>query len=101
MPIDGETFESGDERHSIENEIIHFLYENREEAYNVREVAEEVMDVGWSESNVGGADVEAVVGCALDLATVNSILDKLVDNGRLERRVVDAGQGRRSYYRAP
>ncbi|MFC6827165.1 hypothetical protein [Halopelagius fulvigenes] len=101
MPIDGETFESGDERPSIENEILRFLHGNPEEAYNVREIAERVVDLGRSESNVGDADIEEFVGCALDLATVNSILDKLVDNGRLERRIVDAGRGRRSYYRAP
>lgn len=100
MPIDEGTFESGEEHNSIENEVIHFLYEHRDEAYTVREVAEEVMDAGWSEANVE-AEFDWVVGCFVDIATVNSVLDKLVGNGRVERRIVDAGEGRRSYYRAP
>jgi hypothetical protein len=35
----------------------------------------------------------------VDLPTVNAILDGLVDNGRLERRRIDVGQGKRSDYR--
>jgi beta-lactamase superfamily II metal-dependent hydrolase len=35
----------------------------------------------------------------VDLTTVSAILDRLVDNGRLERRLIDVGQGERSYYR--
>lgn len=101
MPVNADTFERGDERYSIENEIIHFLHENRERAYNVHEITVEVMETGWSESNVESYDFEAFVGCFLDLATVSSILDALVDNGRAERRILDAGQGERSYYRAP
>ena len=101
VPIDSETFEKGEERYSIENEIVHFLHENSERAYNVREITVEVMEPGWSEANVEANDFEDVMGCVLDLATVSSILDKLVDNGGLHRRIVDAGDGRRSYYRAP
>lgn len=101
MVVDRTTFEQGDERYSIENEILHFLHENREYAYNVHEIAVEVMETGWSEANVESADFEEFVGCVLDLATVNSILDSLVDDGRAKRRVLDTGQGERSYYRAP
>ena len=101
MPIDAETFAAGEERYSIENEIVHFLHANRERAYNVREIAEAVMDPGWSESNVESAPFDEVIGCVLDIATVNSILDTLVDDGGLERRIVDVGDGERSYYRAP
>lgn len=101
MPIDSETFERGKERYSIENEIIHFLQENRDRAYNVHEITVEVMEPGWSEANVSADDFDDFVGCVLDLATVSSILDALVDDGRLNRRVLDAGQGERSYYQAP
>ncbi|WP_101296773.1 hypothetical protein [Halegenticoccus soli] len=59
------------------------------------------MDRGWSEVNVESADLGEYIGCFLDLATVSSILDKLVDNGGLKRRIVDVGAGERSYYRAP
>lgn len=108
MPIDAETFEEGEENvrggeelYSIENEIVHFLTENREKAYNVYEVTVEVMDAGWSESNVDEPDVDDLVGCVLDLATVSSILDTIVDDGRVHRRIVDVGQGERIDYRAP
>ena len=101
MPVDAATFEEGDERYSIEHEIVLFLHENRQQAYNVREITEEVMDPGWSEANVGSDDFDAYVGCVLDLATVSSILDTLVDNGRVQRRILDTGDGERSYYRAP
>ena len=101
MPIDRETFAAGEERFSIENGIIHFLHEHTDRADNVREITVEVMDPGGSEANVEEPDVEDFAGFVLDLATVDSILDKLVDNGALERPIVDVGQGERSYYRAP
>jgi beta-lactamase superfamily II metal-dependent hydrolase len=59
------------------------------------------MERGGSEANVEEPDVEDFAGFVLDLATVNSILDKLVDNGALKRRIVDVGQGEQSYDRAP
>jgi|GEM_PF-2682397 len=101
MPVDAERFEGGEERYSIENEIVHFLYDNRERAYNVREITVEVMGPGWSESDVERPDFEEYVGCVLDLATVSSILDTLVDDGGVERRILETERGERSYYRAP
>ena len=104
MPIDAETFEQGRERYSIEDEMLHFLQTNRDKAYNVYELTVELMETGWSESNVESddfGDFDDYVGCLLDLATVSSILDHLVDNGQVKRRVLDAGEGERSYYRAP
>lgn len=101
MPIDPDTFEQGGERYSIEHRIRKFLRDNHDRAYNVHEVAEAVMDTGWSETNVedlpGRGDL---FGWVLDVATVSSILDELVDHGVLERRVVDVGEGERSYYRS-
>jgi len=100
MPVESEMFEEGAERSSIENEIIHFLHEHSEQAFNVQEVTVNVMETGWSESNVDQPNFEEYVGCVLDLATVSSILDGLVDNGLAERRILDTGDGERSYYRA-
>ena len=101
MPIDVETFLDGDERYSIENEIIYFLHDNREQAFNVHEVTKAVMEPGWSERNAEQPiDGDELIGALLDVATVNGILDKLVDNGGVERRIVDDGDGKRSYYRA-
>lgn len=101
MPIDRATFEEGEERYSIENEIISFLQDRDEEAFNVREITAGVMTPGWSEANVNDPDLDDFIGCVLDIATVNSILDALVDDGAVTRRIVDEGQGERSYYRAP
>lgn len=101
MPVDAETFDQGRNRYSIENEILGFLQDNPERAYNLHEITVEVMAIDWAESNVDSDQFEEVVGCVLDLATVNSILDHLVDNGQVDRRVLDHGQGERSYYRAP
>lgn len=101
MPIDRRTFEAGEERYSIENEIIHFLHERQEKAFNVREVTTAVMHPDWSEANVEDPDLNALISCVLDLATVNSILDSLVDDGKVKRRIIDSDQGERSYYRAP
>ncbi|WP_115863868.1 hypothetical protein [Halorussus litoreus] len=115
MPISVDAFERGGERYSVEERIVEFLRENDQQAYNVREITEAVMETGWSETNVereldgefddeldsqpdDGLDGE-LLGCIVDLATVSSILDRLVDHGALERRVVDAGEGERSYYR--
>ena len=101
MPIDPETFEAGGERYSIEARIRTFLQDNREQAYNVHEVTNAVMETGWSEANVANQpDEENLFGWVLDVATVSSILDRLVDHGVLERRIVDVGEGERSYYRA-
>lgn len=101
LPVDAATFERGEERYSIENEVIHFLHENRERAYNIREITVEVMETGWSEANVESRDFDEYIGCFLDLATVSSVLDALVDDGRAKRRILDVGEGERSYYRAP
>ncbi len=101
MPIDQATFEEGEERYSIEAEIIAFLQEQDEEAFNVREITAGVMSPGWSEANVTDPDLDDFIGCILDIATVNSILDALVDDGTVRRRIVDDGQGERSYYKAP
>ncbi|WP_435180163.1 hypothetical protein [Halorussus sp. AFM4] len=99
MPIDLDTFERGGERYSIERRILTFLRENDHQAYNVREIAEAVMDTGWSEANVDYPVDEDLIGCIVDVATVSAIVDRLVDNGALERRIVDTGDGERSYYR--
>ncbi|WP_135827888.1 hypothetical protein [Halorussus halobius] len=99
MPISIDAFERGSERYSIEERIVAFLRNNDERAYNVREVTEAVMETGWSEANVERPVDDELVGCLVDLATVSAILDRLVDHGALERRVVDAGEGERSYYR--
>ena len=101
MPIDLETFRRGEERYSIENEIIQFLHDNKTRAFNVHEITDAVMDIGWSEANVEEtADCNASVGWVLDMATVSSVLDEMVDHGGVERRIVDTGDGPRSYYRA-
>jgi predicted transcriptional regulator len=101
MPIDRATFEEGEERYSIESEIISFLHDQSEEAFHVGEITKEVMNIGWSEANVKDPDVDDLIGCVLDVATVNSILDALVDDGAVKRRIVDEGQGERSYYAIP
>lgn len=101
MPVDAETFDQGQERYSIENEIIGFLHANQGTAYNVHEITVEIMETDWSEANVESADFEDFVGCVMDLATVNAILDHLVDNGQVERRILDVGAGERSYYKSP
>ncbi len=101
MPVDSDTFDEGGERYSIENEILEFLYDNREQAFNLGEITVAVMEPGWSEADADpDEELDASLGCLLDMATVSSILDGLVDNGALERRVLDAGDGLRSYYRA-
>lgn len=101
MPISLDTFEQGGERYSIEDRVLDFLQDNDDQAYNVREVTESVMDTGWSESNVEQPfEDEEHVGWVLDVATVSAILDRLVDNGALDRRVVDTGSGEQSYYHA-
>jgi hypothetical protein len=101
VPISLETFEQGCERYSIEQQVLRFLQNNSEQAYNVQEVTVEVMDTGWSEANVDHPfENEEVVGWVLDVATVSSILDQLVDHGALDRRIVDTGAGERSYYGA-
>ena len=101
MPISSKTFEGGCERYSIEERVRSFLLENHSQAYNVVEVTEAVMETGWSEANVDH-DVEDadLLGCIVDLATVSAILDRLVDHGALKRRIVNTGDGERSYYRA-
>ncbi|WP_276280731.1 hypothetical protein [Halorussus caseinilyticus] len=99
MPISLDTFERGGERYSIEERVLSFLQENDQQAYNVQEVTEAVMDIGWSESNVEHPfEDDEHVGWVLDVATVSAILDRLVDNGALDRRVVDTGAGEQSYY---
>lgn len=100
MPISLDRFERGGERYSIEERVLEFLQANDQQAYNVLEVTEAVMETGWSESNVDyPVEDDELIGCIVDLATVSAILDRLVDNGALDRRIVDTGSGERSYYR--
>lgn len=100
MPVPKETFEQGEERYSIEHTIIQFLRENSERAYNLHEITVEVMEPRWSKTTLASdAEFEEYVDCFLDLATVSSILDALVDNGVLERRILDRDGVERSYYR--
>lgn len=100
MPVPKETFEQGEERYSIEHAIIEFLHENRERAYNVHELTIEVLEPEWAEATLDpDADFEEYVDCFLDLATVSSTLDALVDDGVLERRMLDLEATERSYYR--
>lgn len=100
MPIDLDRFERGGERYSIEDKVREFLQANDDYAYNVTEIADEVMETGWSEANVDCPLDSEIAGWVIDVTTVSSILDRLVDNGVVERRVVDTGLGARSYYRA-
>jgi hypothetical protein len=100
MPIDEERFQAGEHRYSIEQAIIDHLCDNKDRAFELREITSEVMEIGWSEENVEDPAYEDSVGFVVDLATVSSILDRLVDNGAVERRIVDDGLGKRSYYSA-
>lgn len=100
MPVSKERFERGEKRYSIEHAIIQYLHENPERAYNVHEITVDVLEPGWSKTSFDSeAGFEAYVDCVLDLATVSSILDALVDDGVLERRILDRGEVERSYYR--
>ncbi|WP_323192381.1 hypothetical protein [Halostella sp. PRR32] len=86
--------------YSIERKILNLLRENPRKAYNVREITVEVMDVGLTEQTVDRpTDVQTFMSGFVDLATVSAILDRLVDDGRRKRRLIDVGQGKRSYYR--
>lgn len=102
MPIDAQTFERGVERGSVEREVIRFLYANRDRAYDVYEVTAEIVGDGWAEAAASESfESELSVGQILDVATVKSILERLVHNGGVDRRVVDVdGDGERSFYRA-
>ena len=58
------------------------------------------MEPRWSRTTLDSdAGFEEYVDCFLDLATVSSILDALVDDGVLERRILDRDGGERGYYR--
>ncbi|WP_135535411.1 hypothetical protein [Halostella pelagica] len=86
--------------YSIERKILNHLRENPRKAYNVREITVEVMDVGLPEQTVDRpTDVQTFISGFVDLAPVSVILDRLVDDGRLERWLIDVGQAYRSYYR--
>ncbi|WP_158057435.1 hypothetical protein [Halorussus halophilus] len=101
MPIDARHFERGVERGSIEREIVRFLHANDERAYDVYEVTTAVMGDDWCEADPGESfESELSVEQILDVATVKSILERLVHNGGAERRVVDAERGKRPFYRA-
>lgn len=100
MPVPKETFEQGEKRYSIEHAIIEFLRENSEQAYDLHEITVDVMEPVWSGTTLDSdAAFEEYVDCFLDLATVSSILDALVDDGVLERRLLDRDGTERSYYR--
>ena len=102
MPIDPETFESGETTDSVESRILDLLYENPDRAYNVREIAVEVMEEGISERNVERpSDEQEYVSIFLDVATVATVMERLCDDSKVVRRLVDTGEGLRSYYRAP
>ncbi|WP_226011508.1 hypothetical protein [Halomicrobium salinisoli] len=101
MPIDAHTFETeGEGEFSIERSIETFLHSNPERAYNLREVTAEVMGEGVSERNVERpTDMQTFMAEFVDVTTVSAILDRLVNRGVVERRLLDAGSGKRSYYR--
>ena len=100
MPIDHREFERGESHYSVEQEILNFLKENPGKAYNVREITMEVMNVGLAERNVSRpSNIQRLMAELVDVATVATTLDGLVDDGLLERRILDVGKGKRSYYR--
>jgi hypothetical protein len=102
MPIDAETFDRGEPSDSIESRILQFLYDEPETAYTSREIATAVMDEGVSVDRADRpADHEAFALEFFDVAAETSILDQLVDDHHVERRVVSVGSVSRSYYRAP
>lgn len=91
---------NGESHYSVEQEILNFLKENPGKAYNVREITMEVMNVGLAERNVSRpSNIQRLMAELVDVATVATTLDGLVDDGLLERRILDVGKGKRSYYR--
>lgn len=101
MPLSAKLFERGVERPSIENRVVRLLHANRERAFTAREITRTVVDTARFETPVDvPADSAEFIDYVLMLATVSSILDSLVDDGALERRIVDDGRGKRSYYRS-
>lgn len=102
MPIDAEGFERRDPEESIEDRVLELLYGNPETAYNSREIAVEVMDDGLSVQDPDQPEAgEEFTAEFVDVATVTSILDALVDDHNIDRRVVEVGNVERSHYRAP
>lgn len=102
MPIDADRFEGGDQEGSIESRILDVLYDHPDTAYNSREIACEVMDGDVSViGDEPSASDRALKSEFLDIAAVTSILDGLVDDRHVDRRVVGVGQVDRSYYSAP
>lgn len=101
MPIDSESFERAEREYSIENEVVQLLYDNQDRAYNACEITDEVMGAGLSERPLDDPlDADLDLGSVVDLTTVSTILDSLVDDGRLSRRIVERDGVSRSYYRA-
>ena len=102
MPIDAERFEQGHAEESIESRVLDLLYGNPDEAYSSREIAIEVMDDGLSPEPSAQPESDAEFAREfLDVAAVTAILDALVDDHYVDRRVVEVGNAARSYYRAP
>ena len=61
-----------------------------------------MMETGVSERNVDRpSDLQAFMAQYLDVATVSTVLEGLCDDKKVVRRLVDTGEGKRSYYRAP
>lgn len=98
VPLSAKRFERGVERPSIEDRVVSFLHANPDRAFSVREVAV-VVEPERFDGPVDATD-SSVLDRVRHLATVSSILDSLVDDGALERRIVDDGRRERSYYRS-
>lgn len=101
MQIDRETFREGQKRDSIEQKIIDYLHANSAQAFNIQEITDGVIDPGGTEMKIAESKETTLPGDLIDRATVRSIVDSLADNGTLERRLVDSGERKRSYFAAP
>jgi len=86
MPIRIEEFEKGIKKDPLDEEIVHFLAQNKDQAFNDIEIAKNVVFKG----KITGNDwLTNLVRVATWWFSFHGALDRLVKEGRIRRRNIE------------
>lgn len=86
MPVSVEEFEKGKKKDPLEEEIVHFLEENKDKAFSAIEIAKTVV---FKEKKFAEDWLTNLVRVATWWFSFHGALERLVREGRIRKRNID------------
>jgi len=94
MPIEKAEWEDGRRSDTLKGKIMIFLRENKGQAFTQVEIAKAVGH------KIDVSDLWTLIGSIANSSIINSALEGLIEEGKVEVRIIDTPSGDQTYYMA-